>query len=194
MNTSYITTWQFQTDYVERWAFWDKLFTKEECDKIIEICNEFQLSTAKTYDEKSNSLRKSEISFIPANGDTNWFYEKIASASANLNERFFKFDLHGFDEGLQFTRYVAPGGKYEAHVDKIYNYKVRKLSIVVQLTDPTTYEGGQFELIDQNDPESLPKDIGTMLVFPSYSLHRVTPVTEGTRYSLVGWISGKPFK
>jgi PKHD-type hydroxylase len=62
------------------------------------------------------------------------------------------------------------------------------------LTDPNEYEGGDFEILDEVPGEKLKRTRGTLLAFPSYTLHAVTPVTKGTRNSLVSWISGKPFR
>jgi PKHD-type hydroxylase len=97
-------------------------------------------------------------------------------------------------EGFQFTRYDAPNGYYGMHIDKIMNYVVRKLSLTIQLSSPEDYEGGELALQFDKDPKIMPKELGKMVVFPSYTLHEVRPVTKGTRYSLVAWVAGKPFK
>ena len=65
----------------------------------------------------------------------------------------------------------------------------RKLSVVVQLTDPSDYEGGIFEFKTVETPANF-KTRGSILVFPSYLEHQVTEITEGTRYSLVCWAEG----
>ena len=80
--------------------------------------------------------------------------------------------------------------------------KIRKLSVTCQLTDPSEYKGGELEfkvLLDSTGQtrtytckEALPK--GSIIVFPSYTVHKVKPVTAGTRYSLVLWNLGWPFK
>jgi PKHD-type hydroxylase len=104
---------------------------------------------------------------------------------------------------------------YDWHCDsweKVYesngpdNGKMRKLSMTCQLTDGSEYEGGELEFDFRNYdpymrdeskhirsvPEILPK--GSIVVFPSHLWHRVKPVTKGTRYSLVVWHLGYPFK
>lgn len=78
-------------------------------------------------------------------------------------------------------------------------FKVRKLSMTINLTDPTTYEGGDLMFnFGENDGSittvSESKKQGTVIVFPSFLDHCVSPVTKGTRYSLVNWIVGRPFK
>jgi PKHD-type hydroxylase len=72
----------------------------------------------------------------------------------------------------------------------------RKLSLIIQLTDPSEYEGGDFQFdsdIPQPDPAEI-KQRGTVIVFPSFLRHRVTPVTSGVRRSLVSWVEGPKFR
>lgn len=70
----------------------------------------------------------------------------------------------------------------------------RKLSMVIQLSDPSEYEGGELLLHLGNNPTRIERKKGLAVFFPSYILHEVTPVTKGERYSLVAWVHGKPFK
>src|SRR5262249_59421735 len=113
-----------------------------------------------------------------------------------VNAQHFQFDLTGFAEGLQLTRYdAADKGEYEWHQDCGAPEGVaRKLSLTLQLTDPGKYEGGGLELQYGSQPVEIPKRRGYIAIFPSYQLHRVTPVVQGTRNSLVGWISGPQFR
>ena len=76
----------------------------------------------------------------------------------------------------------------------MYGGAIRKLSMVLQLTDPSEYEGGDLQLLETEDPVTLKRDQGTVLFFPSYTPHRVTEITRGTRNSVVGWTTGKPYK
>jgi PKHD-type hydroxylase len=125
-----------------------------------------------------------------------WVFRRVTDITLNLNERFFKFDLFGLNEGFQFTNYEAPSGKYGKHVDRGMNIPVRKLSISIQLTNPEEYEGGELKLYDGDDEEAsvMDKTQGTLIIFPSYVLHEVMPVTKGERNSLVTWVTGKQFK
>jgi PKHD-type hydroxylase len=187
------TTWGLEVDTVSRWAYAEGLFTNEECDQIIKLGYEYELTKSVTIGA-SSEYRDSRSVFIEPNPDTSWIYRRLTDAVMDINSRFFNFDLFGFTEGLQFTEYTAPGGKYNPHIDKLYLKSIRKLSITVQLTDPNEYEGGDFEILDEVPGEKLTRTRGTLLAFPSYTLHAVTPVTKGTRNSLVSWVSGKPFK
>ena len=74
------------------------------------------------------------------------------------------------------------------------NSNARKLSLVVQLSDPEDYEGGDLEIYTGHEPLVVKKKKGMTAFFPSYQLHGVTPVTKGTRYSLVVWVHGPAFR
>ena len=84
---------------------------------------------------------------------------------------------------------VLAGGVYA--VDK---FSRRKISITVQLSDPSEYEGGDLQIKINAGQSDTPKGLGNVVIFPSYLLHRVTPVTKGLRRSLVLWITGPAFK
>jgi PKHD-type hydroxylase len=70
----------------------------------------------------------------------------------------------------------------------------RKLSFTIQLSEEKSYKGGSLCMYNSGDPDFAPKEIGTFVAFPSWLLHEVTPVIEGERYSLVGWVNGPRFK
>ena len=142
--------------------------------------------------------------------DEKWIYNiinpfiHIANKNAGWN---FEWD---WNEKLQFTIYQK-GEHYSWHSDqnsnlykeknKHFNGKIRKLSLTLQLTDKKKYEGGDFQFKWIKDKKDLvevvtvddAKDIGTIIVFPSFIYHQVSPVTKGKRESLVNWSIGKPF-
>ena len=105
------------------------------------------------------------------------------------------FDLSGFGDEIQYTEYFGENnGHYSWHGDIGPNVPHRKLSIVVQLSDPEDYEGGELELSAGSYLVDGPKTKGTVIVFPSFVLHRVLPLTSGERRSLVSWVSGPRLK
>jgi PKHD-type hydroxylase len=122
------------------------------------------------------------------------FFEELLMSVLNLNDRFFQFDIFGIVEGFQFTNYKAPSDKYGKHLDRAINTVTRKLSISIQLTDPKDYEGGELNLYEQDEGKVMDKKQGTLIMFPSYVLHEVMPVTKGERNSLVTWVTGNQFK
>jgi PKHD-type hydroxylase len=102
--------------------------------------------------------------------------------------------LDGFTEPLQISEYGV-GHFYDWHLDIGKGAaSIRKISFVVQLSEETDYAGGELELLSNIHTKTQPKTRGTIVLFPSYILHRVTRVTRGTRMSLVGWVGGPPYR
>ena len=188
------SSWAFESDNLETWAYYDSVFSVEECEKIIEIGNKKGLVQGTINKGSLKDIRESKVSWLYPADDMEWVYRRLTDVILNLNQRFFKFKLYGFMEGLQFTHYKEPGGKYKKHIDRGLNISVRKLSLSVQLSNPKSYEGGDLLLHDAETPTTVPKEQGKLILFPSYVLHEVTPVTKGERYSLVAWITGPQFK
>ena len=187
--------WPLMLDHVEEWAWRTQVFTDEELDAIIKIGTQSELHKASTYgSEQSDKNRNSHVQFLFPNELTNWVFARLAGVVNEMNAQFFQFDLTGMEQGLQFTRYTAPGEHYDWHVDRGFMTPTRKLSLSVQLNDPSEYKGGELEFKFGRKDLKVKKERGMVTFFPSYTLHRVRPVTEGTRYSLVAWISGPPFK
>ena len=186
------SSWNFELDQTNFYAFWKNSFSKEECQTIINIAKDKGLIKGKTKGE--SDVRDSKISWLYPVDDMDWVFRRVTDITLNLNERFFKFDLFGINEGFQFTNYKAPSGKYGKHTDRSLDMVIRKLSISIQLTNPNEYEGGELYLYDDDKGTLMDKTQGTLILFPSYVLHEVMPVTKGERNSLVTWITGKQFK
>jgi PKHD-type hydroxylase len=171
-------------------------FAPEECNFITN--SKFQLSPGLTEDGKNTEVRKSKIYWIPKNQEWAELYQKIMNLVGHCNKEFYNFDISSLTENLQFTEYDE---SYQGHYD--WHFDVgegalncgRKLSVVVQLTDPSKYEGGELQFSMDGDKILVAeKEQGTVIIFPSYMRHRVTPVTKGRRHSLVTWITGPPFR
>lgn len=184
-------SWQFYPDRVQNWVYVNNFLTPEECIQIIELGNS-KLQEATTIGP-NNGVRECRIAWL-YKSDIEFVFRKVTAAIINVNEQFFNFDLFGLAEGFQFTRYDAPSDHYGMHIDKILYHEVRKLSLTIQLSIPEDYEGGELALQIGPQPEIMGKERGQMFIFPSYVLHEVRPVTKGVRYSLVAWVTGKPFK
>ena len=185
------SSWNFEVDKVNLYSFWNNAFSKEECHTIVNLAKDKGLIKGKTKGE--TDVRDSKISWLYPD-DMDWAFRRVTDFVLNLNERFFKFDIFGLNEGFQFTNYQAPSGKYGKHVDRASNIPVRKLSISIQLTNPEEYEGGELYLYDGDKGTLMDKTQGTLIMFPSYVLHEVMPVTKGERNSLVTWVTGSSFK
>ncbi len=187
------TAWSFKVDTVNAYAYWEKAFTPEECDKIIKIGKDKGLIKGGVIGKSKLDIRSSQITWLVPD-DLEWVYRKITDIVLSLNDRFFQFDIYGITEQLQFTNYKAPSDNYGKHVDKAQNFPIRKLSVSIQLTDPKEYEGGELYLYDNEQGVEMKKEQGDLILFPSYTLHEVKPVTKGERNSLVAWVTGKQFK
>jgi PKHD-type hydroxylase len=189
------SSWNFELDKINLYAFWNNAFSKEECQTIINIAKDKGLIKGSTKGGDIKDVRDSKISWLYPVDGIDWVFRRVTDIVLNLNERFFKFDLFGINEGFQFTNYEAPSGKYGKHVDRAINTIVRKLSISIQLTNPEEYEGGELKLYNGGEEGTvMDKTQGTLIIFPSYVLHEVMPVTKGERNSLVTWVTGKEFK
>ena len=186
------SSWNFELDQTNLYAFWNNAFSKEECQTIINIAKDKGLIKGTT--KGDTDVRDSKVSWLYPVDNIDWVFRRVTDITLNLNERFFKFNLFGLNEGFQFTNYKAPSGKYGKHVDRVINFPVRKLSISIQLTNPEEYEGGELYLYTDDKGDLMDKTQGTLIIFPSYVLHEVMPVTKGERNSLVTWVTGKQFK
>jgi PKHD-type hydroxylase len=187
------SSWSFQLDNISFYAFANNVFSKEECQTIIDIAKNKGLINGTTFN-KSSDARDSKISWLYPIDNMDWAYRRVADVSVHLNEKYFNFDLFGMNEGFQFTNYQAPSGKYGKHIDRSKSTAVRKLSVSIQLTNPDDYEGGELYLYDDDKGTVMDKTQGTLIMFPSFVLHEVMPVTKGERNSLVTWITGNQFK
>lgn len=187
-------------NFSHSFAFWNDGFTEEELNKLTKTCemrNTVKAGIAgRTDTDDYSDVRKSSIRWITQANDTSWIYDRLAFIVRQINGQFFNFDISGFVEDFQYTVYEAENeGHYTWHVDMgKETTSPRKLSLVMQLSDPSEYEGGDLQLLTSAHETIIEKKKGHIVVFPSYVLHRVTPVTKGIRKSLVIWIAGPPFK
>ena len=204
------------------WFFWNSALDKKTCNKIKALgkgnFNPAYIDTKSgTTDEerktgrvaepgKDKKSRISDVSFTSEQWaiDLIWPYMLQANKQSGWN-----FDITAV-EPMQITKY-KPGGFYAWHTDgysdslsaynkphdKFLHGKVRKLSMTILLNG--NYQGGEFKFVHYNKLENeveTPdfKNAGSIIVFPSFMEHQVAPVTKGTRYSLVAWFVGPPFK
>ena len=204
------------------WYFKSAL-TPKFCDDVIAYANQQKEVMARTGGYGDRKLKKEEVLDLKRKRNSDlvwlndtWIYKELHPYVHRANEMAgwnFEWDR---SESCQFTKYKL-NQYYDWHCDswdKPYqkkegdpdNGKIRKLSMTCQLTDGSEYKRGELEFDFRNyDPhmraeskhriqckEILPK--GSIIVFPSFVWHRVKPVTSGTRYSLVVWHLGRPFK
>ena len=182
------------------YAWWENAFTNDEIAAICDMGERQQPNPAyigTDSGEINQNIRDSLISWIVPDG---WLSDRLEYIASQLNGKYFGLDLWGFGESFQYTTYkynkkTKTKQHYDWHMDQGPNYNCpRKLSLVLQLSDPTEYEGGDLQLMTGTTPEICKKQKGLIYAFPSYVMHRVTPITSGTRRTLVVWISGPRLK
>ena len=197
------------------YCFWNETFTDEELDIICNMMSTTEIQDAAISGNKDDvninaipepkldhEVRRSKVSFINPNPQTSWIFERLNSLIENVNNRWYNFDLNGYDT-IQYTEYHSTNkGHYGWHTDlflgippKESNLETRKLSLSLLLNDPETeFEGGELQFGTESNFESATVKKGTAILFPSFNLHRVAPVTKGIRKSLVVWVLGPKWK
>lgn len=183
----------------EAFAYATDCFTEEELTLIEELANKSSMQGKGELENGSQNtdIRSNKIAWIAVDDESKNLYSKIAGIVDEINSRFFKYDLTEMEE-LQYAEYNSDTKDfYTIHSDDGYAFNLfRKLSISIQLSDETEYEGGDLIFYRHSflDATTAPKSKGTVVVFPSYVLHEVKPVTKGLRKSLVAWIVGPRFR
>lgn len=184
---------------VEPFVWWEGAFTEQELNWLQDKAKNAQINAKIGGGSGRNgvvdpNIRRSQVSWLGNATDTQWVFEKLGDVISKVNAQYYRFDLTGFGEQLQLTNYdQSENGMYGWHQD--YGTGIsRKLSMAMQLTDPSEYEGGNLQIMTANIPQNIRKQRGLIAIFPSYIVHQVTPVTQGSRQSLVAWVSGPPFK
>ena len=199
-------------------ACFESVIPSRICDLIIQDAQQKQELTALTKDWQDNGKDEKDISKLYKVRNSSivwmedpWLYREVIPFVRQANQMCkWGFDTH-YSEPCQFTKYGVEQ-HYNWHQDSFINPisdptqrnygLIRKLTVTVSLADGDSYEGGDLEFsfrdpYEKEDviqkPEAARKK-GSVTVFPSFVWHRVTPVTQGTRYSLVIWHMGYPFR
>ena len=123
-------------------------------------------------------MRQGSTAWIPQNGETSWIYEKLVTMVKDANNELWNFELTGFLEDLQYTTYNGKGkkkGDHYSHLDFDGNC-TRKISIVVQLTEPEEYEGGELEIYTWDRPLLWTKQWGHASFFLRFYCIRLPPL------------------
>lgn len=192
-----MSAWPLKPDLIASYAYMKNVFTPEECKLIIDIGLKKELINATvnaTNQQYKPDLRKNKISWLEAEDGLEFMYRKLTDVTLALNNEFFGFDLFGITEKTQFSVYEHIGDGFKLHFDKTYGSVIRKLSLIIQLSDPSEHEGCELKVYTGSIPEVMPKDQGTVIAFPGYVMHEVSPLISGKRYTLVAWLGGPNFK
>jgi PKHD-type hydroxylase len=178
---------------------WDNAFSATEVDRIVALGDSRTRDRAQLVKDQDPLGRKrvTDVAFLVRDPDVAWLFPRLEQLVQQLNSQYYKYDLYpDLRERLQYTVYEsAAGGHYDWHVDHGANMPdARKLSLSLQLSEPSDYEGCDLEFQFGDGVVSGPRARGTLIAFSSYALHRVSPITAGVRKSLVVWVSGPEFR
>jgi PKHD-type hydroxylase len=179
-------------------AYYDNLFTEEELN-IINSFDGWTNTKRSVLGDKAaidRSYRNSANFWWVRNEMHSEIYDVAVDVASRVNALYFQYELTGCYEAAQMTEYHEnSGGHYNWHLDMGFeNFSApRKLSMVISLTDPQNYEGGNLE-INSGRPQTLEVKYNRAFFFPSFILHRVTPVFSGVRRSMVMWFGGPAFR
>ena len=180
------------------YVFFNDIFTKEECEKIISLNSKLEMKNAVVGGHQGDGTlveekRRSKVGWIEWSPEFDWIFKKISEVVYASNSKWYGFHLSAMNEPFQLTHYSSEDqGHYDWHQDLGPGaHSSRKLSIVVLLSEKESFEGGDLEIFMKGKANEMKQ--GTAICFPSYEPHRVAPVTKGERWSLVLWVSGPPF-
>jgi PKHD-type hydroxylase len=185
----------------------DAAFTPRQCDRLVACGDRLTTEGGALADDGDRdvdpALRRAQVAWLAPDGESAWVYDKLTKLALRAN-RVYGFDLSAFVEDLQYTVYDEPGAFYTWHQDGLDGeVATRKLSLVVQLSHPGDYEGADLEFLDVVEDYSpaersrwlrASRARGTVIAFPAFEYHRVSPLVAGVRRSLVCWVGGPPFR
>jgi PKHD-type hydroxylase len=191
MNDGLITN-----KYLFRPFYFQNVFSPEECQQIIDYPDTTSVVSytgSGIYDPKSNTIK---TKFFRESTNVDWITQKLMKYILPVNQKYYRFKIAKISD-LQLMKYQE-NSFFGWHIDlNGHDYFVtRKISIVIFLSDPNDYEGGQliFGISENSEIPDIKMEQGSIIIFPSYQIHMVTPVTAGTRHTLVAWIHGSSFE
>jgi PKHD-type hydroxylase len=181
---------------LECFAIWRDGFTEEEIEKIVflEKLQIFDKGLVSNNIEPEKDVRDSDISWIHPDENSDWVFRRMADITTRVNYDHFLYDIDSI-QAMQYTKYSVDQ-HYTWHWDVTFGWEnfQRKISLVMLLSDPEEYEGGEFEICingNLDDIRSFKPKKGDIIFFAAWMPHRVKPVTSGERKSLVCWVLGK---
>ena len=193
-----------QNNHLNDWYRYDGFLSNEDIEYLIKsheqvdpwkggVVSGMDQTSGETTSEVHDDIRNVSIKTINLNETNLWLFDRVSALVQDANQ-YYNFNLTGLTEHMQLLHYGEDisGGHYDWHTDTGYGaISTRKLTIIIQLTDPSNYEGCDVELFKRG---TLDKTPGTAMIFPSNMHHRVTELTSGFRDCVVCWVNGPPFR
>lgn len=189
------------------WSITPHVFTPEECQSIIDWAEQkgMEYCTLSRYDFAAKKRisavdieqRLAKQTRLPEDG-FEWFYDRLNKEVIEANRLYWDFNLNGiYDDPfiLKYEQFEQGNGHLGWHRDSGSPVtRRRKLSAIVQLTDPAEYEGCDLQIFNGSEMTIQRVPRGSLITFPCNLVHRATPITAGVRYSIVTFIDGPPFR
>jgi len=180
---------------------WQGLFSTEELDAVVRLGDGLAMEKAELSSGGAGyeNIRSTKVAWVPRSAETDALYQRLEEAVLHLNARFFRFDL----SGLAMFQYALYGGPEGGHFDWHKDYgrdradpgqEPRKLTLSLQLSDTSDYQGCDLQVRGGNQIDTAPRTRGTLIAFPANVLHQVTPIQSGIRRALVIWAVGPEFR
>ncbi|MDA9207505.1 2OG-Fe(II) oxygenase [Octadecabacter sp.] len=173
-------------------------FSPGECDRIIAAITVVPSKDAMLVGQtKDHTLRTAKLVWVDDVDGLDWVMKRLIEIVRKSNVDQFDFDLREFAESPQVASYKASdSGHFSWHSDIGEGpvARKRKLTLVLQLSLPSSYEGGDLEIMPSAQVLSASRAQGCVSIFPSFALHQVVPVHCGIRHSLTLWAHGPAFR
>jgi len=180
---------------------WQGLFNDAELDAVARMGDALALEKAElsAAGQGYDDIRRTLVAWLARSPETDLLYRRLEDAVLTLNARFFRFDLSGLAT-FQYALYGGPdGGYFDWHKDYGRDpsdpaREPRKLTLSLQLSDTSDYEGCDLQVRAGNQIDTAPRARGALVAFPANVLHQVTPIRSGVRKALVVWAVGPEFR
>ena len=180
---------------------WPDAFRVQELDALVRLGDGLALEKAELSSGGAGyeNLRSTQVAWVPRSPETENLYRRMEELVLQINARYFRFDL----SGLAMFQYALYGGLQGGHFDWHKDYgrdpadplqEPRKLTISLQLSEASDYEGCDLQIRAGNQIDTAPRARGTLIAFPANVLHQVTAIRSGLRRSLVVWAVGPEFR
>ena len=181
------------------YLFQENALSAEDCDMLVRLAGAAEMADAGLVGKTTaHGIRRADLVWLDDLPEAAPAMDRLIRLVADVNRDAFDVDLTEFAESAQIARYTAEReGHFGWHSDIGRGGDLaikRKLTLVIQLSDPGDYDGGGLELRPDANAQIAPRTRGSAALFPSYVLHRVAPVTRGTRWSLTLWAHGPAYR
>lgn len=176
--------------------YFNEVFNPNELNEIIKTCESLpkQIVT-EGYESTDDSIRRSEISYLDYNDDNHWIFERVYEYINQSNiDMGWNFDIDGIESSIEYSVYYDNSGHFNWYCDMLLDNNNNKLIAYLDLSTKEEYKGGDLQINLGSTISDVDSNVGTLTIFPTYLLHRVTPIMSGVKRSLIIRATGKSFR